>query len=80
MSYVPAVPILAGASDISGKRLEPDDDEFLLIERMFQNKGGIIYLKKINLWSTHEAGESIFSKSTATLKSSLGFLLKNIGE
>lgn len=80
MSYVPAVTLLVGASNVSGKRLETDDDEFLLIERMFQFKGGIVYLKKINLWAISEGGENIFNKSTTNLKSTLGFLLKNISE
>jgi hypothetical protein len=80
MSYVPAATLLVGAGNVSGKRLEADDDEFLLIERMFQFKGGIVYLKKINLWALSEAGENIFSKSIGSIKSTLGFLLKNIGE
>jgi hypothetical protein len=80
MSYVPAASLIVGASDVVGKRLEADDDEFLLIERMFQYKGGIVYLKKINLWTITEAGENIFSKNKANLNSSLGFLLKNISE
>ena len=80
MSYVPAAPMLSGAGNVCGKRLEADDDEFLLIDRMFQFKGGIVYLKKISLWAISEGGENIFSKSTRNQQPTLGFLLKNVGE
>jgi hypothetical protein len=56
MSYIPAASILQGADLTSGRRLDPNDDEFVLISRMFEGRGGVIYVKKVNRWCVMESG------------------------
>jgi hypothetical protein len=51
LSYVPAVQLRRGADLTSGKRLETSDDEHVIISKMFENRGGAIYVKKINRWN-----------------------------
>lgn len=62
MSYVPASPITLGADLTSGRRLDPSDDEFILISRMFEGRGGVKYVKKVNRWCVMESGREVFPK------------------
>ena len=50
MSYVPFYPVLNKSSRITSKRLDEEDDDFILISKMFMNRGGVVYLKKITNW------------------------------
>lgn len=50
MSYVPARPLFHGTSKVSSRRLEEDDDDHLLISKMFSNRGGVVYIKKVVAW------------------------------
>jgi hypothetical protein len=56
MSYIPASSLPLAADLTSGRRLDAQDDEFVLISRMFQNRGGVIYVKKVNRWNIIEDG------------------------
>jgi len=53
MSYIPAHPILKGGPRITARRLEQEDDDYLLISRMFLSRGGVVYIKKVSNWLVH---------------------------
>ena len=53
MTYIPAHPILKNAPKITSKRLDQEDDDYLLISKMFLNRGGVVYIKKITNWILH---------------------------
>ncbi len=50
MSYIPASPVLSKSIKITSRRLDEEDDDFILISKMFMNRGGVVYLKKIVNW------------------------------
>jgi hypothetical protein len=54
MSYVPSSTLLAGGDFTSGRRLDNQDDEHILIAQMFKERGGVSYVKKINRWNVLE--------------------------
>lgn len=56
MSYIPACSLPRGADLTSGRRLDNQDDEYVLISRMFENRGGVTYIKKVNRWNILENG------------------------
>ena len=62
MSYIPCYPILHDSPKITSRRLDQEDDDYLLISRMFLSRGGIVYLKKITSWILQENGESLFKR------------------
>lgn len=80
MSYIPACPIPHGADLTSGRRLDPSDDEYILIAHMFEGRGGVIYVKKVNRWCVKESGRELFPKYGENSVSSMGFLLNDLSE
>jgi hypothetical protein len=50
MSYIPSSTLLLGADYTSGRRLDCEDDEYILFDKMFSNRGGVAYVKKISKW------------------------------
>lgn len=50
MSYIPTKPVARRQGRVVGFRLDEEDDDFVLIDRMFLNRGGVAYIKKIMIW------------------------------
>lgn len=47
---------------------------------MFEGRGGVAYVKKVNRWNVLEGGREIFDRHGEALPSSVGFLLNDISE
>jgi hypothetical protein len=80
MTYIPACPLRRGADLTSGRRLENQDDEHVLISRMFEGRGGVAYVKKVNRWNVLDGGREVFSKHGEPPQASVGFLLNEVSE
>ena len=76
MSYVPCEPILHKASKITSKRLDEEHDDFVLIAKMFQLRGGVVYVKKIAAWVIQDEGNDLFCRHRSGENTAqMGFLL-----
>ena len=80
MSYIPAYPILKKAPKITSRRLQQDDDDYLLISKMFESRGGVVYIKKLTNWLLEENEEEVFGRYGAKYQPHMGFLLNQMGE
>lgn len=81
MSYVPCYPIVRGGTKVSSRRLEEEDQDFLLISKMFFSRGGVVYVKKIVTWVVEEGEKEIYGRHCGAVEgSSMGFLLNEVSE
>jgi hypothetical protein len=78
MSYVPPLPLSRHSkSTVSALRLDESYDDYQLIAKMFESRGGVVYVRKVCGWGLTEEGEDIWGAWGGL--GSMGFLLGELG-
>ena len=81
LSYFPCHRIHHGSPNVTSKRLDTEDEDHRILSEMFEDRGGLIYAKKICKWSLLEGGEEVYPLHGNSFKQGqMGFLMREVDE